>query len=361
MPFAGSKTAERLNGNPPLPHGVERPPEALPASSSFSPDRHQGTPMKTLTKILGHVALALGASAALAAYPEKPVEAIVPWPAGQELDILARTVAPVMAKKLGGVPVAIINRPGGAGVIGTSEAVRARPDGYTILFNSVGPMLTQPMAGNAPYKPTDVEPIGLFNASTFVLAVRGDAPYKTMKEFEEHAQKASQPLVLGHFGPAAVPTQTVYRMADQKGWSFKGVTFSPAGSAQLKSGDADFVTAPYNTVASAIKAGEVRALVTFNKERLSVLPDVPTLREAGYGFDVLVWQGLFVPKGTPVEVKQKLTDALRAAIADRSVVELAARINAPLFFMGADETAAQIRDDEAALRPAMQKLGLLKH
>ena len=98
---------------------------------------------------LASIATALIATAAAMpalAFPDRPIEAVVPWPAGQELDILARAIVPVMSKQLG-VPMAVINRPGGAGVVGTSEASRAKPDGYTILFNSVGPMLTQPLAG----------------------------------------------------------------------------------------------------------------------------------------------------------------------------------------------------------------------
>lgn len=313
---------------------------------------------KLFASLVLTAATVLSAPAALAAYPEKPIEAVVPWPAGQELDILARTIVPVMSKHLG-VPVAVINRPGGGGVLGTSDVLRAKADGYTILFNSVGPMLTQSLAGNAPYKPADFDPIGMFNASTFVLIVRADAPFKTMQELEAHAKKTDKPLVLGNFGPAALPTQVVHRMGNQKKWSFRSVTFSPAGPAQLKSGDADFVTAPFNTAKSAIAAGEVRPLLTFNATRLTELPDVPTLREAGYDFDVLVWQALFAPKGTPADVKAKLAAAMQAALKDPSVVELAKRINTPLFWKGAEETAALIKADEAALLPIMTSLGLV--
>jgi tripartite-type tricarboxylate transporter receptor subunit TctC len=315
--------------------------------------------MKNFTLMLTAAALALGVSGAKAAWPEKPIEAVVPWPAGQELDILTRAIVPTMSKKLG-VPMAVINRPGGAGVIGTTQAVSASPDGYTILFTSVGPMLTQAMAGNAPYKATDMDPIGLFTSSSFVLIARADAPFKTIHELEAHAKKATKPLVLGHFGPAAVPTQAVYRMGSEKGWKFRGVTFSPATAAQLMSGDADIVTAPYNTVAGAIKAGEVRPLVTFNTKRLEVLPEVPTLREAGYHFDVLIWQGVFVPKGTPDDIKQKITSALKDATEAPSYVELAKRINSPIFFIDAKGTAERLQQDDKELRPVMQELGLIK-
>ena len=183
--------------------------------------------------LLAAALVASAAGSALAGFPDRPIEAIVPGGAAQELDILARAMVPVMSKHLG-VPMAVINRPGGGGVVGTTEATRAKPDGHTILFNSIGPMLTQSLAGNAPYKVTDFDPIGMFNASTFVIIVRADAPYKTMQELEAHAKTASKPLVLGNFGPAAVPTQVVYRMGSQKKWTFRGVTFNPAGPAQLK-------------------------------------------------------------------------------------------------------------------------------
>ncbi|HZY16315.1 MAG TPA: tripartite tricarboxylate transporter substrate binding protein [Ramlibacter sp.] len=309
--------------------------------------------------LLAAALVASAAGSALAGFPDRPIEAIVPWPAGQELDILARAMVPVMSKHLG-VPMAVINRPGGGGVVGTTEATRAKPDGHTILFNSIGPMLTQSLAGNAPYKVTDFDPIGMFNASTFVIIVRADAPYKTMQELEAHAKTASKPLVLGNFGPAAVPTQVVYRMGSQKKWTFRGVTFNPAGPAQLKSGDADFVTAPYNTARSAIAAGDARAIVTFNAARLPELPNVPTLREAGYDFDVLVWQALFVPKGTPADVKAKLSAAIQVALKDPSVQELARKINTPLFWKDAEATTAQIKADEIGLSPVMAELGLLK-
>jgi tripartite-type tricarboxylate transporter receptor subunit TctC len=309
--------------------------------------------------LLAAAVLAAVAGPALAGYPDRPIEAIIPWPAGQELDILARAIVPVMSRQLG-VPMAVINRPGGGGVVGTAEATQAKADGHTILFNSIGPMLTQPLAGNAPYKVTDFDPIGIFNGSTFVVIVRADAPYKTMAELEAYARTASKPLVLGHFGPAAVPTQVVYRMGAEKKWSFRGVTFNPAGPAQLKSGDADFVTAPYNTAKSANAAGDARAILTFNGARLHELPNVPTLREAGYDFDVLVWQGLFVPKGTPADVKAKLSAAIQVALKDPAVQELARKINTPLFWKDAAATTAQIKADEAGLSPVMAELGLLK-
>lgn len=301
--------------------------------------------------------LAACGSAAFAAFPEKPIEVIVPWPAGQEADIMGRTLASAMSKRLG-VAVQVINKPGAGGIPGTAELTRAKPDGLTLGFLSVGPVVTQPISGNAPYKATDMDPIALVTASTFVLAVKADGVIKSMADLETQAK--SRPVILGNFGPAAVPTQVVYRMAKAKGWQFKPVTFPAPGWAQLAAGDADIVTAPYNTIAGQLKSGQAKALVVFGKERIAALPDVPTLREATYGFDALIWGGMFAPKGTPAPVIDQVGKALREALKDNEVVELAQRINVPLFYIDGKQTAEQIRDDEAALRPVMESMGLIK-
>lgn len=301
--------------------------------------------------------LATCGSVAFAAFPEKPVEIIVPWPAGQEADIMGRTLASAMSKRLG-VAVQVINKPGAGGIPGTAELTRAKPDGHTLGLLSIGPVVTQPISGNAPYKATDLEPIALVSASTFVLAVKADSPIQSITDLETKAK--TKPVILGNFGPAAVPTQVVYRMAKTKGWQFKPVTYPSAGWAQLAAGDADLVTAPYNTIAGQLKSGQAKALVVFNKERIAALPDVPTLREAGYGFDALIWAGMFAPKGTPAPVIEKVGQALREAIKDPEVIGLTQRINVPLFYIDGKKTAEQIREDDAALRPVMESIGLVK-
>lgn len=310
----------------------------------------------TLRRSLLALGLAVCTSSVFA-FPNKAIEMIVPWPAGQEADVMGRALSTGMSKRLG-VPVQVINKPGAGGVPGTADLVRAKPDGHTIGFLSIGPALTQSLAGNAPYKPSDMEPIALISASAFVLAVKADGPIKSIADLE--AQAKNKPVILGNFGPAAVPTQVVYRMSKAKGWQFKPVTFPAAGWAQLAAGDADVVTAPFNTMAGQLKAGQARALVVYGKERLSAIPDVPTLREAGYNFDALVWAGMFAPKGTPAAALDRIGSALRETLKDKEMVDLAQRINVPLFYMDSKQTAEQIREDEAALRPIMESVGVIK-
>lgn len=314
--------------------------------------------LPSIARAISALAIATCGATALAAFPEgRPIELVVPWPAGQEADIVGRALSNSLSKRLG-TTVQVINKPGAGGVPGTAELVRAKPDGHSIGFLSIGPVVSQPLAGNAPYKSSDLEPIGLISASAFVLAVKADGPIKTIADLEARAKV--KPVIVGTFGPAAVPTQVVHRMAKAKGWQVKPVTFPAAGWAQLAAGDAEVVTAPYNTIAGQLKSGQARALVVFGKERIAALPETPTLREAGYGFDALVWVGFFAPKGTPAPVLEQVGKAVRESLKDPEIVELAARINVPLFFMDPKDTAEQLRDDEAALRPLMDTLGLAK-
>jgi len=315
--------------------------------------------MKRILFTAAAAVLATWSPLSQAAFPEKPIEIVVPWPAGIEADISARAIATVMSKKLG-VPVQVINRPGAQGVIGTAEVARAKPDGYTVGSLNVAGIISQPIAGNATYKPADFDPIGLYSAVSMVLAVKADAPFKDLKSFEAAAKSSSKQFVFGSYGPASYPALTVQRMSKANGWPLKAVTFPSPGPLQLETGDADFVAAPYAVLASAIKAGQVQPLVALTKDRLAQLPNTPTLREAGYNFDPLLWSGLFVPKGTPQDVVDKLGAALRDAVQDPSIKDLSQRINSPFFYVDPKQSAAQVRDDDAGLRPVMEALGLAK-
>ena len=154
------------------------------------------------------------AQAAFGAYPEKSIEIILPWPAGTETDVGTRVVAQAMAKQLG-MPVQVINRPGAAGVIGAIEVSKAPPDGYMLGSLNIGPLVSQVIAGNAPYKADDFEPIGLYDTQPYLLLAKAGAPFKDMRDLAEHARTGKE-IAIGNFGPATVPTLSVQRMAVKK-------------------------------------------------------------------------------------------------------------------------------------------------
>lgn len=304
------------------------------------------------------VALAALTDVALAAWPEKPIEIVLPWPPGTETDVGTRVVAGAMSKVLG-VPVQVINKPGAGGVIGATELTKARPDGYTFGSLNIGPLVSQVIAGNTPYKAEDVDVVGLYDTQPYLLLAKADAPFKTMAELAEHAKKGNE-IKIGNFGPATVPTLSVNRMAAAQGWSFKSVVFPATNFTQITSGDVDLIIVAYPVVASNIKAGQARALVAMTPKRIAELPDVKTTREQGFDFDVSIWSGLFAPKGTPKEIVDKLGAALARALEDPSVKDFAGKSSIMYAFMDPAKTVAQMKADHDGLKAIMDKLGLIK-
>jgi len=303
-------------------------------------------------------AFALLAPAVHAAFPDKPIEIITPWPAGTETDVSTRLVGAAMSKKLG-VPVQIINKPGAGGVIGVTEFVKARPDGYTLAQGNIGPMVSQVVAGNTSYGIDDFETLGLFNMQPYLLVAKGDAPYRNMKELTAWARAHKEPAI-GNFGPATVPTLSINRMAIADGWKFKGVVYSATNYTQLQAGDVDMIVVAYPVVATQLKSGQARALVALSPKRIGTLPDVPTTREAGYNFDVSIWSGLFAPKGTPPDVMKRLSDALREALADPSVKDFEQKSGIVHEYVSPAQSRRQIEADASGLKPVMDSLGLIK-
>jgi tripartite-type tricarboxylate transporter receptor subunit TctC len=315
--------------------------------------------MKLSAVVIGWLALALALGSAQAAFPDKPIEIITPWPPGTETDVGTRLVAAAMSKRLN-VPVQVINKPGAGGVIGITEFVKARPDGYTLAQGNVGPMVSQIVAGNTGYTQADMEPLGLFNTQPYLLLAKADAPYKTMKELAAYAKASAKEPAIGNFGQATVPTLSINRMAIADGWKFKGVVFPATNFTQIQAGDVELIVVAYPVVAAQIKSGQARALVALSPKRISTLPEVPTTREAGYGFDAAIWSGLFAPKGTPADVRNRLSEVLRDALQDPSIKDFEQKSGIVHEFIDADAARKQMEDEANGLRPVMDALGLVK-
>lgn len=312
-----------------------------------------------LLTLIGAIMLVGAAGMATAAYPEKPIEVIVPWPPGTETDVGTRVLAAAMSKRLN-VPVQAINKPGAGGVIGITEFVKARPDGYTLAQGNVGPMVSQVVAGNTTYAMSDMQTIGLFSTQPYLLVARGDAPYKNMKELAAHAKASGKEIAIGNFGPATVPTLSVNRMAMADGWKFKSVVFPSTNFSQIQSGDVDLIVVAYPVVAAQLKSGQARALVAMSPKRIATLPDVATTREQGYGFDVSIWSGLFAPKGTPEPVMKRLGEVLRDALQDPTVRDFEAKSGILHEYIEPARAVEQMNAEADGLRPVMDALNLIK-
>ena len=313
--------------------------------------------MRKLTLLSSAAALALVAlsGAALAEYPEKPVTFIVPWPPGDLEDVLTRLIAEELQKETG-VPAAVVNKPGGGGVVGGLEVATAAPDGYTIGSFTVGIPTVKTMGPDAQFGPDALEPIGIFLTYPFLIAAKADAPYSTMAELAEHSK--ANPVRLAHFGYGIEPTMMTVFGLQELGGSFSAeAAFDAVDCSTLANGDADVINTTAQLVLSCL--GDIKVLATITGERTSITPDVATLGEQVPALaGASLWNGLFVPKGTPQEVKDKVAAAAQAVVASDAAQEIAKTTGALVYWQDQAAATAQVAKDMTDLAALREKLGV---
>ncbi|MBV1789969.1 tripartite tricarboxylate transporter substrate binding protein [Marinobacterium sp. D7] len=302
--------------------------------------------MKKLKKLIigcAVVCAAVGAPVAMASdYPSRPVKFIVPWPPGDLEDVLTRIIAEEMTSETG-KPATVVNKPGGGAVIGTAEVARAKPDGLTI-GSFVNDLLTfKILSDSVPWDSSTFEPIGIFLDYPFVLATRGDAPYSSMKELADYSQ--DHKVSLGHFGYQAGPTAMTFKAAKQLGIKFSSdAPFDVTDCSTLANGDVDVINTTTQLILACLKSGDAKILTSFTSERLSLSPDVPTLNEIA-GIPLTTWNGLFVPKGTPEEVKARIAEIAQKALDSDRVREISKTTGAIVYWQGEEESRKRIADE----------------
>ena len=303
--------------------------------------------MNTFTKA-ALAALALGiAGPALAEYPEKPVSFVVPWPPGDLEDVLTRMIAEDFQAEYG-VPAAVVNRPGGGGgpFPGAVEVATAPADGYTIgsfvpAVSLIGHEIDIPEL-----TPEKFDPIGIFLTYPFVIATSGDAPYSSMEELASYAKENE--VFLGHFGDVLTPTQVTKALAANMGFEWGGdAPFDALDCNTLASGDADVINTTLQLILPCLD--DVKVLVAVTGERISKIPDTPAIGEVDSDLNISLWNGLFVTKDTPADVREKI-----AAVAEKTVMSdraqaVAEETGALVYWLDADESAEVIATDKETL------------
>jgi tripartite-type tricarboxylate transporter receptor subunit TctC len=306
--------------------------------------------------LLGSVALAITALAApvLAEYPEKPVTFVIPWPPGDLEDVLTRMIAEELQNRTG-APAAVVNMPGGGGVVGGVEVANAAPDGYTIGSFTVGIPTVKTMGADAQIAPDALEPIGIFLTYPFLIATSADAPYATMEELA--AYSTSNEVTLGHFGYGIEPTMMTFHAMTQLGGTFSAeAAFDAVDCSTLSNGDADVINTTAQLVLGCLD--DIKVLATITGERTAITPDAPTLAELVPGLDTTLWNGLFVPAGTPQEVKDLIAEVAQAVIASPAAQEIATTTGALVYWMPQAEAEARIAKDMADLAALREALGV---
>ena len=271
---------------------------------------------------------------AQSAYPgDKPVALMIPFAAGGPTDILARMMAVPMGKSLGGT-VVVENAVGAGGTIGATKAARAAPNGYTIFLHHMGMATAPALYKKLQFDPLkDFEYIGQVVDVPMTLLARKDFPANNFAELLTYVKANKEKVSLANAGLGAVSHLCGLLFMSAIGTDLTTVPFSGTGPAMnaLLGSQVDLLCDQTTTTVPLIKDGRVKVFGVTTQTRLAALPNVPTLDEQGLkGFEVKVWHGMYMPKGTPAPVLEKVGVAMRAALQDPMVKSRLADLNADI-------------------------------
>jgi tripartite-type tricarboxylate transporter receptor subunit TctC len=307
---------------------------------------------------LAFFASALAASPVLADWPKKPIMIMIPWPAGNDPSTMVATeMAPHMSERLG-VPVKVVNKPGGGAVLATNELAQSRPDGYTLGLISIGPMITQVLRGKTPYKNQDLRPLGLVWSSPFTLACRADAPYNNLKGLSEYGK--SHDLKLAHWGLGAVPTLIAMNAAKIGGFAWKETAYKKLNPLLVVKGDADVITFSTPGLKDYVESGKIKLLACMLPNRLPQYPDVATVAEQGFGDAYSIWFGAFVPAKTPDDVAKKLSNTFFEVMSMPEIQDVIKKVGVIPHPTGPDAARKQMDSELANFGDIMKELGIIK-
>ncbi|MDH2426697.1 tripartite tricarboxylate transporter substrate-binding protein [Sphaerisporangium sp. TRM90804] len=262
-------------------------------------------------------------------YPEQNITFVVPFSAGGPTDTVTRMIADPMAAKLG-AKIVVQNAEGAGGTVGAGEVARAEPDGYTVLMHHIGMSTAPALYKDLGYKPLEsFQMVGLVTEVPMTVVARKDFPPASLKDLVTYVKANASKVTLANAGIGAASHLCGLLFQTAAGVKLQEVPYEGTGPAltDLVGGQVDFMCDQTTNTSGQISAGEVKAYAVTTPERVKSLPDLPTTAEAGLPqLEVSVWHGLYVPAGTPQDVVQKLSDALKAALADQKVVDQMAKL-----------------------------------
>ena len=293
------------------------------------------------------------------AYPEKPVNFLIPFGAGGSADLMGRALVNSLEANLGqpGVPV---NRPGAGGGIMYTELEKAAADGYTVGWNSTS-ILTTTNIGNVPFKYDDFDNLCRIGFTSMPLAVRADAPWNTIEELTEWAASNPGSLKIGNAGTGSGThlTAVMYEVAaDLK------VIHVPLGAKRrvpsLLGGEVEAICVPLPEAAPQALAGKIKILAVSTEDRDPAFPDVPTFKESGLDVVMDLFRGISLPKGTDPAIVAKLEDAFLKCSESDQFKDIAKKKGFNISFLGADDFAPYLADQNKRIAEAMKAGGLVK-
>lgn len=282
-------------------------------------------------------------------WPARPIKLVVPFPPGGLIDNMARLVAPRLAQELG-QSVVIDNKPGAGGNVGAAEAARATPDGYTLLMASPPLTISPALYARLPYRPEQIVPIGLMGRVPNVLVVNPSANINTLADLTALAKSRPGQLNYASNGQGTSLHLSAELYKSQAGVFITHIPYrgAAAGLTGVIAGEVNLMFDNLPSALGLIQGGKLKALAVTTPQRSSVLPNVPTMEEAGLkGYQVFAWFGLAAPAGVPAPVLQKIEQALERIASQAEVKAAMQRAGAEPTWANAQAMNAFMQTDAA--------------
>lgn len=270
-------------------------------------------------------------------FPTREVQIIIPWAPGGATDLIFRALGATTSKYLGKA-VVVVNKPGGAGAVGYTEAMQARPDGYT-LVSAVTPLTILPHQVTTAFTYKSFEPVINVVDDPSMFMVRSDAPWKSLTEFLDFAKKNPGMITVGNSGAGGGVHLVALAFEKKVGVKFNHIPFAGGGPSvtAILGGHVNAVSVSPPEGIPQAQGGKLKIIALFAKKRLELFPDVPTVSEQGINFVMGMWRGLAAPKGTPPDVIKTLHDAFKKGMEDDALKKNAKDMAVHLSYLGPEE------------------------
>jgi tripartite-type tricarboxylate transporter receptor subunit TctC len=300
------------------------------------------------------------ANAQEAPFPQRgPLEVTVLFPAGSSADVTARMLADGMSRHLG-QRVLVVNRPGAGGAIGYKYVASQKADGYALVWNS-NSISTTYHSGQLGFNYSAFDAVARVLSESVVLAVKSDAPWRTLNDLIQDAKSKPKAVSIGHSGIGSHTHISLAALVSAAGVEMNEVPFAAAQVVpSLVGGHVNAVVQFPGALAAPLKQNQIRLLVALTQNRDPAWPDVPTARELGVDVALDAWRGIAVPRGTPPQVIRQLENAIRLTVSSPEFVSQSEKLNVRPAFLPADEFSALVSREDAELSRLMQQIGLKK-
>lgn len=289
-------------------------------------------------------------------FPTREVQIIVPWAAGGATDLIFRALAAPTEQYLGQA-IIVVNRPGGGGAVGYTEAARAAPDGYT-LVSAITPLTILPHQVKTTFTYKSFQPVLNVTTDPSMFLTRPDAPWKNLKDFLAYAKKHPDTITVGNSGAGGGVHLVAVAFQKAAGVTFNHIPFSGGGPSvtALLGGHINAVCVSPPEGIPQVRAGKLKILALFADKRLPMFPDVPTVKEQGIDFAMGMWRGLAAPKGTPRDVVKKLDDAFRKGLENPAFKKSAADMAVEVHYLGPDAFGSLMANQDSVYAHLVQEL-----